>query len=420
MPFGFSLLTLTQSRGSPGRDVCARAVGAACCLLAAIATATLAFDDWRARSQQSGEVLAAARHSGNDQYWLRLAALWPGDDRRALEAALADNPRNSDAWIKLAIAQEAATAKQQASAAFAQAALVDRQFLPAWSRANFAFRSADLPLLWSEGARAVTLAFDDLRPLLDLAERAGAEPETILDRWGDEHTPGGARLRRAYLDVLIGGRRWDDALLVARRLLNHPGSGEERTEDQRRLFALVDFQIDAGRSEQAWEVWQGLTGLAALPLSNGDLGHAPSGHGFDWRTRPSPAIVFRWRPGAAEFNFSGQQEDESLLLEQPVVLNAAPRSYHFSSKIRTPGNDDSAQASSAFVWSLEWPQHRPLVLQSGVSTTIRTPPSGTRQIPAHLRLLYRRPVGAAPFVGRLSLGPVELTPADPDIEATGG
>ena len=134
-----------------------------------------------------------------------------------LRAALRDDPRLSLAWIRLGLLVEQDGNLKEAEADLLNAARVDRQYLPAWTLANFYFRRGDPENFWPWAQRAAALTFDDYRPLLRLADDLDSSPREVARRLG-----GGAPMLRAYLDLLIGAGRLDAAqevalLLAARR-----------------------------------------------------------------------------------------------------------------------------------------------------------------------------------------------------------
>lgn len=156
--------------------------------------------------------------------------------QESLRAAVAANPRDSEAWIALGLAVERRHELEQSARYFAEAEKVDRRYLPAWSSANFHFRHGDAEHFWSAAARASAMIYDDPRPLIDLADRMESDPGIALERL--RSTP---FLERAYLDFLIGKRRWDAARVVAMRLL-----ARHDTADAGRLRDFADRLRGAG------------------------------------------------------------------------------------------------------------------------------------------------------------------------------
>src|SRR5260370_28745727 len=119
--------------------------------LAAYWTVRLATTEWISRQEQA-----------------RWAELEPTQERAALRAAVAANPRDSGAWISLGLAAESAGQLYEAARDFGVAQEVDRQYLPAWSAANFYFRhtvprhdmAVQFPVsqFWADARRAAAMA----------------------------------------------------------------------------------------------------------------------------------------------------------------------------------------------------------------------------------------------------------------------
>jgi len=130
-----------------------------------------------------------------------------------LHRALDQNPRLSSAWITLGIEAERAGDAAGAERMLLEAARVDRQFLPAWTLANFYFRRGDDANFWPWAKRASGLTFDDYRPLLRLCDHLDPDASRVVGRLS-----GGPPVLRAYLDLLIEQHRADVAQEVARLL----------------------------------------------------------------------------------------------------------------------------------------------------------------------------------------------------------
>jgi tetratricopeptide (TPR) repeat protein len=170
----------------------------------------------------------------------------------ALRLALAINPRSSSAWITLGLAAERERDFSEAARDLEQAARVDRQYLPAWTLANYYFRRVDRPLFWRWARRAAALAYDDLAPLLTLADRL--EPGRAT-----QHLAPSSQLERAYLDLLIGENRFDDARSVARMIVARTRAGRGSAEDVSRLRGFAKRLIAAHRGADALEIWSGIS-----------------------------------------------------------------------------------------------------------------------------------------------------------------
>ena len=146
--------------------------------------------------------------------WLRAENLATNDSSPAeLRAAVSLNPRLASAWIHLGLDAEADGNQPQAEEDLLRAARVDRQYLPAWTLANFYFRCGDAAKFWPWARRAAVLTYDDYRPLLRLADTLETSPQVVATRLG-----GDSRLLRAYMDVLIGLSQLEKAREIARLL----------------------------------------------------------------------------------------------------------------------------------------------------------------------------------------------------------
>lgn len=172
----------------------------------------------------------------HEPFWLRAENLARDNSLPdQLRAAVSLNPRLSSAWIYLGLDAEADGNLPEAEAELLQAARVDRQYLPAWTLANFYFRRGDRAKFWPWAGRAAALTFDDYRPLLRLADTFETSPREVATRLA-----GGAQLLRAYLDLLIGAGRLGPAQEIAGLLaaLNDPS-------DRNRLADFADRQKHA-------------------------------------------------------------------------------------------------------------------------------------------------------------------------------
>jgi len=280
--------------------------------------AEIAFQQDTVASLQKAVFLQST--SPNEMVERRLGDLEPAQSGQHLERVVRFiNPRSSAAWIELGLAEEAHGNAEAAESDLAQATQIDRQFLPAWTLANFYFRQGRGDAFWRWAARAVDLsvdrlAYSDLAPLLQLADRVEADPDKML-----AHFPSAVRLRPAYLNFLIGSGRLNAAQKVALEMT------ADRTSAPH-LLDLADRQIQAGNAAAALELWNASSGLGPLDpsagrvLSNGDLLRAPLNLGFDWRLARLDGIDPRWRPSELDLQLSGSQPESCSLLEQTVFL----------------------------------------------------------------------------------------------------
>ncbi len=235
-----------------------------------------------------------------------------GTLRLAISHAVETNPLDSSAWMALGLAAEQAGDVHRASACLLRAGKVDRQYLPAWTAANFFYRHANDAEFWRAAVQAAAMSYDDPAPLIDLVDHQEARAVSALERLGD--TP---RLERGYLRLLIDQRRWEEAREVAARLelRRDPLDGEL-------LANFADRLIAAGQVE------------ASPRLTNGDFRMRPSGHGLDWRVLAPPG-AFRWEPARLRFWLASSTPDACPLLDQWVMF--APGKYRLRFQYRTEG-----------------------------------------------------------------------------------
>jgi len=196
------------------------------------------------------------------------------------------NPRSGALWIDRGLAAERIGDFSSAERNLLHATSFDRQYLPAWTLANFYFRRGNRDAFWLWAHRAAAMSYDDLAPLLELADRF--DPGRALDRLGDS-----PKLRYAYFDLLIGENRFDAALRLARLI-----------DDPARLREFTTRLIEAGRAADAVEIWN------RIPASR-----SPTGEGFDWRVESGG----QFRDGVFDFALDGDQPETTPLLERATA-----------------------------------------------------------------------------------------------------
>lgn len=249
----------------------------------------------------------------------------------ALRTAVRLNPRDSTAWMELGLAAEQNGDMDQAAKYFLAAENVDRQYLPAWTSANFFFRRSNDPQFWRAAKRAAAMSYDDPAPLIELADHRELEPLAALERLGDS-----ARLEQGYLRFLISQARWRKAGTVAARL-----SSRRDVRDQELLLDFTDRLIGANEGEAALAAWNELQQSPAPnrasrgTLVNTTFQRQPSGHGFDWRMTAPPRGSVHWEASKLDYWLAESTPDDCTLLEQWVVLN--PGRYRLRFEHRTEG-----------------------------------------------------------------------------------
>lgn len=255
--------------------------------------------------------------SGNARHLEDLAVWRPALARSSLRTALQLNPRDSTAWMALGLAAERDGDMPQAANCLLEAEKVDRQYLPAWTSANFFFRRANDLQFWRAATRAAAMSYDDPTPLIELADHREPNPSVALERLGDS-----AHLERGYLRFLMSRSRWQEAAEVGARLALR---GDAR--DRGLLLNLTDVLIGANEGEAALAAWNRLQQFPAPDraspgtLVNENFKRQPSGHGFDWRVTEPPRGSVHWEPSKLTFWLAESTPDACTLLAQWVVLD---------------------------------------------------------------------------------------------------
>jgi hypothetical protein len=145
-----------------------------------------------------------------------------------LEMRHSEHPFDTEVSIELGLELERKGRFTQAEEALLHAARFDLQLLPAWTLTNFYFRQERTEDFWLWAARSATLTYDDFRPLLRLAGTYEPDAREVVCRLGDRPP-----LLRAYLDLLIGEKRNNDARVVGQMLAAH-----HDPQDRERLVAI--------------------------------------------------------------------------------------------------------------------------------------------------------------------------------------
>src|SRR5579864_525924 len=160
-------------------------VRAACVLVvvsAAVWTLRIGYADYLFRKDTLAAVQRAAAVRPNEaEFQARLADLDPTNDIAHLRLAVALNPGLSKSWIALGLRLELKGSIEEAEHCYLEAARWDRQFLPAWTLANFYARRQDAVQFWPWARHAAEMSYEDIRPLLRLAFSLTSIPNVVLE-----------------------------------------------------------------------------------------------------------------------------------------------------------------------------------------------------------------------------------------------
>lgn len=291
------------------------------------------------------------------EYHLAWAEADPPDGVSHLKRALELNPGMTSARLRLAWQQETHGAMDAAERQVLEAARYDRQFLPAWTAANFYFRAGRHEEFWRWARTAAAMSFDDLRGLFSLCFRLTPDAGDVMRR-----VAGGKRsVERNLLAYLVAEGRLDDATTVAERIAGNPTA-----DDRDALLSYVESAHAGGRPGGARAVWESMCRRQLLPdrpggtnlLANGDFEHNLTQRGFDWHALSVGGVRIGWDGRgvpALRIDLSGQQPERCELLTHPLVAEE-DASYVLRCRYRTAG----IPASSGLFWSLGEGRELPL------------------------------------------------------------
>lgn len=307
-----------------------RILFAVCLLLASAQALRIGAADALSRRDTRESVSRAARlWPGKGEFEARLADLDPDHAVVHLRRALLLNPTNSRSWIALGLQLELSGHPEDVERCYSKAAQCDRQFLPAWTLANFYIRRNDPTRFWPWARTAAQMSYGDLRPLFRLAFEMSNSADVVLakiivPRRTVEHQ---------FLQELLD--RNLDASSIADRILSRA-----RADDVRPLLAWTNRLIEINRARDARRLWNALASKNLIPYSqdtlitNADFSRDPLPDGaFDWRiTLPAGVDLGRTAEGL-RLEFSGRQPEKFRLLSQ--TLDVPPGSYRLSFEYRT-------------------------------------------------------------------------------------
>jgi tetratricopeptide (TPR) repeat protein len=378
----------------------------------------MAIADYRFRQETLPGVQAAIRLEPAAGYYAQLAAMLRESDpvasAAALDRAVALNPWDSPSWIELGLRAEAAGDLAGAERNLLRAANVDRQYLPAWSLANYYFRRGDSRNFWLWARQAAAMAYGDQSALFALCWKIAGDGAQIEQKL-DIRTPG---LQANYLAYLTNHDRLEYLPGAAARLL-----AWNRPADRPVLLAACDQLIAGGRASQAIQIWNQLARLREIPysplapasgasLTDGDFTAPPMSQGFDWRLPNVGGVAASLgeRSAGLRISFSGRQPENCDVLDQilPVIAGA---NYELRFLYRT----NAIAPDTGLAWRLMDLYGSNLLVQGEnlasdrereVRFSFRTPACAPL---VRLTLTYRRALGTTRIEGFIVLRNLRLT-----------
>ena len=327
---------------------------------------------------------------------LRAAASNPSNSEPSLRAALAKNPWDTRSWIGLSVQAEMRGDSTTAENLLHVAAAHDIGREPRWALANFYFRQGDQQkfLEWTNSYRAVT--HDREEGLFRMV--AASVPDAHALNQALPHL--GCDEMGTAVDVMRAAQQPADELIASM------ASTCKDATSRASLSAMVSDLILEDKPQRAAEVWAGMGERGTL--ANAEFHQPITGQGFDWRINKSPDVTFRQRDAGVDFNLQDGVADGTVLLFQPVLLEPGA---HYRLAMSTLGD---AAVTGAFRWELvelSTGRHLPSSLDEDNINNLPNwrfvaPATSARSLA--LALYYRRPEGAVPVTGKLTVQGVQL------------
>ncbi|HEY2014732.1 MAG TPA: hypothetical protein VGH38_14590 [Bryobacteraceae bacterium] len=311
--------------------------------VAASWSARTGWADYLARQETVGGLEDAIRITpDNADYYAQIADLFkavdPARAKEALLRAVQLNPSDARSWIELGLQAEAQGDNATAEQFLLRAADEDKQYLPRWTLTNFYYRHGNETAFWSWVKVAAQMVHGDPQGLFQLCGNL-VEDGRLVDRL-EIRQPA---VRAGYLVHLLEQNRTDLIGRVTDLMLQ-----ENRDEDVPVLLDACDRQLDAGRVEDAIELWNRLNAKARVPfavgagnsrqlLANPNFATAPLSRGFDWRLPAVDGVVVtREESGGVRLTLSGREPEQFEALSQLIPVRE-DKIYQFSFDYRTSG-----------------------------------------------------------------------------------
>ena len=343
-------------------------------------------------------------------------------------AAVAANPRYSDALLAWSVEKELEGDKAGASRLLHDAQSTDHLLRPTWALANYYFRQGDTGNFLIEANRCLKIIgrtglsegrFDPA-PIFDLCWKSGASATEILNRV----MPEDAQILDHYLGFLDSTRHFDAAIETARKLLPIVPPG-----DLLFLGPYFSSLVANDRMDAAMETWKSFYARGTVAsrgpdpakgifLTNGDLTNPPSDFGFDWHHEYPDAVQFSHSRAdrSYRFEFDGSEPEQFPLMNQVMPLPGGK-----ALKLKVSFRSDFNPEQSGLRWMLK--DYRTGQVLPGKATVASGGSSPTDELKiltvdfdaartsdcGQVRLTYDRQPGTARLRGFYELTQVGLT-----------
>jgi tetratricopeptide (TPR) repeat protein len=382
-----------------------RAVYAALALICASIlplSAVLAQADWFRQHPDAQDIGRTIRMDPLHPYGYTLRAEQFEQSNRFDEAekswheALRRDPRNAEAWIRMALLQEGRGNVRDSEKSLLSAARVDHTWFPRWSLVNFYLRHGRTADAQTWSRLALERASADVTGLFAALTRAGIDVEPLL--------PANRRVCAAYLEFLISsgsaGARIESAARRLAALIREapfawPGAAPTwmpRTDPVQEyetaiLLRAVDALLDGRSGQRATGLWNlfhesgimaGKRWDANAPVVNAQFRATPAGSGLDWRVLQVAGVELRAAPELLVRMGGHQPEAADLVVQRVYLRHGVP--FHIAIESRTEDlgdenglswhirekRDAPALASIAVPQSEDWQRSTAVIAAAGV------------------------------------------------------
>jgi len=399
-----------------------RVLLAAACVFLAFRSAHIALADLRAQRNGLDGLDAAIRLEPGDSVLVAREALFrsnnddlsPEVDRQLRHAAELD-PLNADLPIALGLRAEFRGHPAEAERYLEHAAEIDHTFRPAWTLANFYFRSDQPDKSWPMIQRALNLdplAFDP-RPVFDLCWNLTSNSQKILGV-----IPSHGAISVQYLAYLMSRKRVDAAVELWPRAIQ-AANGANPSEVQV-VSAATDFMLQAGRAQDATGIWNQLVDrkiiesgkldpAAGLSIADSDFIFPLIEHGFGWRATHDPRVSVVKSFSSLRLEFDGNEPESSVLLATVAPLIAG-KAYRLAWK--TDASSLSSRRDAGFLVRVI---QEPGDVATECQTMLQTGDHGACQFTsrpdadwAQISVMYKRALGTTLVRGTLQIDNMKL------------
>jgi tetratricopeptide (TPR) repeat protein len=407
------------------------------CGFASWRSARIAIADWVASVGTLDALERATRFAPDDPRLLARVAISRGDNGdqspgvdEDLRRAAQLNPLDSGVLMALGLREEFSGNRAKAESYLVRAAEIDHQFKPAWTLANYYYRTDQPDKSWPMVHRILNLeplGFD-ATPVFELCWR-----ETTGDQAGGARKilsliPKRGHRPVQYLLFLIRTQRTDAALDLWPEALAAADASD--AADLGTVTGFVEFLTGVDRVAEAITVWNQLvdrgmihSGRLApargISIADPDFQFPPAGKAFDWRVAEIPGVTVSGFAGSGftgplRFEINGDEPQSFQILSTFAVVVSGSR-YRLVWK--SDGSALSSPRDPGFSFQIvqqpgDVATPCPPLLSSGDSslcdfaTLADTKPGEMRR--ARVDLRYTRAQGTTRVSGTLRLSAVRL------------